>query len=284
MNAALELAKRRYSCRDYLPRPLTAADRDVLTAVLDTLTTGPFGNRCRLGLIAATQEDRDALKGLGTYGFIRGATGFLAGAVTSGPGNLEDYGYCLEQAVLKATELGLGTCWLGGTFGKSSFAKKVALKDYELLPAVAAVGYPTESAREHWIRRRVRGDDRLPAARLFFADSTGTPRALGPAGAYPDVLDAVRWAPSASNKQPWRLLRQGEDWHFYLERTPGYRKGVIKSLIGLADLQRVDMGIAMCHFKLAAREAGLSGGWVVRTPPPETGAPDWEYTASWVTG
>ena len=34
----------------------------------------------------------------------------------------------------------------------------------------------------------------------------------------------------------------------------------------MADLQRVDMGIAMCHFELAARERGLAGRWVVEQP------------------
>ena len=29
-----------------------------------------------------------------------------------------------------------------------------------------------------------------------------------------------------------------------------------------ADLQRVDIGVAMCHFELTAREQGLAGEWV----------------------
>jgi len=37
----------------------------------------------------------------------------------------------------------------------------------------------------------------------------------------------------------------------------------------MADLQRVDMGIAMCHFELAVREAGIEGRWVTDQPLPE---------------
>jgi hypothetical protein len=70
----------------------------------------------------------------------------------------------------------------------------------------------------------------------------------------------VRLGPSASNRQPWRIIRDGNDWHFYLRRTPGYGERNT-SLLKLADLQRVDMGIAMCHFELTARELGLSGEW-----------------------
>ena len=33
-----------------------------------------------------------------------------------------------------------------------------------------------------------------------------------------------------------------------------------------ADIQRVDMGIACCHFDLAAQEAGLHGHWEHRPP------------------
>ena len=36
------------------------------------------------------------------------------------------------------------------------------------------------------------------------------------------VLEMVRRGPSASNKQPWRVVRAGERWHLYLQRTRGY--------------------------------------------------------------
>jgi hypothetical protein len=51
----------------------------------------------------------------------------------------------------------------------------------------------------------------------------------------------------------------------------------------MADLQRIDMGIAMCHFDLAARELGLAGTW--EASEPEIARPDGltEYTATWVT-
>ncbi|MBU4444830.1 MAG: hypothetical protein L6422_01520 [Candidatus Marinimicrobia bacterium] len=47
------------------------------------------------------------------------------------------------------------------------------------------------------------------------------------------------------------------------------------------DLQRVDIGIAMCHFELSARELQLSGHWQAVDPgiahPEGT-----EYILSWV--
>jgi hypothetical protein len=91
-------------------------------------------------------------------------------------------------------------------------------------------------------------------------------------------------APSASNKQPWRVVRRGGDWHFYLQRTKGYGKGsALFAVLRLADLQRVDLGIALCHFELAARELGLTGEWVLGEPEIGSLAQGVEYVATWQT-
>jgi hypothetical protein len=204
------------------------------------------------------------------------------GALRPGIGDMEDYGHSLEQAVLAATDLGLGTCWLGGTFTKSSFARKISAARDETVPAVIAVGYPAEDSRDHWVRRSAGSDHRLPPEKLFF-EAHGDALELSSAGDYAEVLEAVRWAPSASNKQPWRLVRSGDAWHFYLERTRGYSKGALSSLIKMADLQRVDIGIAMCHFELAARERQSGGRWVVEPPRQDAASAKWEYTATWIS-
>jgi len=278
-----EVIARRRSCRKYKRQPLTEDDRRALTAFIAGNAGSPFGGRTRFLLVAATEQERAELKGLGTYGFIDGAAGFLVGAVERGPRDYEDYGYQLECAILRATALGLGTCWLGGTFTKSGFARRIALGAGELMPAVAAVGYALEEgfSRDR-IRRMAGSNARLPAAALFFDGSFGAPLAPGAAGAYAGALEAVRWAPSASNRQPWRLLRTTTGWHFSLARTKGYGKGTLLfAVLRLADLQRVDMGIAMCHFALVARAAGLTGGWVIDDPGIAGMSAGVEYTATW---
>jgi len=92
----------------------------------------------------------------------------------------------------------------------------------------------------------------------------------------------VRLAPSASNRQPWRVVQDGSAYHFYLQRTPGYGRGFPFTLLGLADLQRVDIGIAMCHFALTASELGLAGAWTVRQPSLPTPGDTGEYVVTWV--
>jgi len=98
---------------------------------------------------------------------------------------------------------------------------------------------------------------------------------------YSGPLEMVRLGPSASNKQPWRIVKEGNAWHFYIQRTKGYGNSFMFRLLGLADLQRVDMGIAMSHFELTASELDLKGTWTVREPG--IAKPDnlTEYTASW---
>jgi len=279
---AHELIDRRYSCRSYLERPISDADTRSLSDFMASRMTGPLGSAVRFGLIAASSDDEGALKRLGTYGFIKGARAFLLGAVRKGPGDLEDYGYLLEEVVLHATGLGLGTCWLGGTFTRSTFTARFGgvAKD-ETIPAVVSLGYPGDDGTQR-IREREEGTRRFSPDELFFGDDWAVPLGREREDGYAGALEAVRMAPSATNKQPWRIVRRGADWHFYLARTKGYGKGSPWfKLLRIADLQRVDLGIAMCHFALVARESGLAGQWVVDDPGLATPTPGIEYTATW---
>jgi nitroreductase len=279
-----ELIVQRSSCRTYLDLPIDKEKRDALERFMKAGCSGPFGTRMRFGLIASQEGDRGALKGLGTYGVIKDAAGFILGATTKSPMSLEDFGYALERIILFATDLELGTCWLGGTFTKSRFARRFGIRDGEELPAAVSVGYPSEqpTAIEAVSRRYADSHNRLPWEDLFFDGDFGSPMTPEAAGAYAAVLEMVRIAPSASNKQPWRIVRRGNSWHLFLERSATYRSWM-PALARIADMPRVDMGIAMCHFELAAREQGLEGRWQLAAPEPAiAGAPE-EYSATWVS-
>jgi nitroreductase len=277
-----EVIRQRYSCRTYEDRPIEEGKRQALAEYASSLQRGPLGTPARFTLLSASEQDRSALRGLGTYGFIRGATGFIVGAVGVGEKDMEDFGYLLEQIVLFATSLDLGTCWLGGTFTKSNFARRLRLRRGETMPAVAAVGHIAGRPRQfdRVIRRGAQAERRLPWEQLFFEGWWGAPLSPDTAGAYAVPLEMVRLGPSATNKQPWRIVRDGTAWHFFLQRTPRYSRSV--RLFMHADLQRVDMGIAMSHFALSATELALPGRWAVQEPP--LARPDrlTEYVVSWV--
>jgi nitroreductase len=273
----------RFSCRTYLDAPVDEERKKILSDAAQSVRRGPLGTTVRFRLIASTGDDTAALRGLGTYGFVRGAGGYIVGAAAPEEAWLEDYGCAMERLVLLATDLGLGTCWLGGSFTRSSFSRAIGAADAERVPAVAALGVmpDPDAARGGAIRRRVGGDQRLPWESLFFNEKFGAPLTPDAAGSFSTPLEMVRRGPSASNKQPWRIVRAGSSWHFFLQRTPGYSGGLAGKLLKVEDIQRVDMGIAMCHFELTTRELGLTGSWVVRAPRIETPDPLVEYTVTW---
>lgn len=281
-----EIVRIRSSKRRYEDRPIEGDARGVLEDFFSSSSSLdlPFGSETRLQLIAANEGDRSSLKGLGTYGIIRNAPGFIVGAVKSSWKDMEDYGFAMERAILLATDLGLGTCWLGGFFTKSSFAVKIDARDDEIVPAVTAIGHATEqrSAMEKVIRWSAKSKKRNPWNDLFFSENFERTLSPDEAGELSTALEMVRLAPSASNKQPWRAVIAPDraSVHFFLERTPGYTANIKK--MNLADLQRVDMGIALCHFWLTAREDGLEGRW--STEPPDVGrVPEsTEFIASWL--
>lgn len=275
----IETIQIRRSCRTYRDTPVEPDKLAELKAFLETNTAAPFGSPLRFALLDFNDLEEDELRPLGTYGVIKGATLFIIGAVGKGPKAMEDYGYSLEHAILKATALGLGTCWLGGTFRRSGFAGRVNLSDGELLPAITPVGYPGEarSLTDRFFRFSAGSDRRKEWSELFSDGDPETPLRRESADAYETPLECVRRGPSASNKQPWRVVRDGSSFHFTLARTPGYDR-TIKEI----RLQNVDMGIAMCHFELAGRELGLAGSWNGRDPGVTAGGR--EYIVSWTAG
>jgi nitroreductase len=277
-----ELVKARFSCRRYREKPISEAEQRQLTEFIAANSTGPLASPARFELVAATEEDRRALRGLSTYGFIRNPTGFIIGAMEEAEHNLEDFGYAMERIILFATGVGLGTCWLGGTFAKSRFAQKIGLKNGESVPAVTSIGYVAGEPRDDLIHRWGGGAHRYAWDTLFFDRRFDAPLSPEAAGRYAVPLEMVRLGPSASNKQPWRIIRDGNVYHFYVQRTPGYRESIAFKLLGIADMQRLDMGIAMCHLELTARELGLQGRWEVDEPTIEKPDEMTEYTASWV--
>ena len=278
MGEMIEAMRRRVSVRAYADRPVEEGAKEKIRGLLDVHNKGPFGNRVRFGLIDLSEMDQAETRQLGTYGFIRGARLYVASVVVGGPGAMQDAGYCLEQVIVRITHLGLGTCWLGGTFKRANFAERLSLSNEEVIPAISPIGYARDrrTIRERVLRRFVGADQRKPWAVLFFEGAMDKPLPREAAGDYATALDCLRLAPSASNGQPWRIVKPKDAnvFHFFLKRTPGYAK----FLRGL-DLQLVDMGIAMSHFELAARETGLDGTW--KAGDPGFGGTEAEYVISW---
>lgn len=275
-----DIIRQRKSIRSYTDKPIEEEKITALSKFLSANTTGPFGTKSRFLFITAAAHDKESLKGLITYGMIKNPMGFIIGAVENAPRNLEDFGFLMEKNILKATDLELGTCWLGGTFSSSRFAQKIALQNNEILPAVTPVGYAVSKINpiDSVIRNASGANNRKPWSSLFFKDDK--PLSMEEAGHYATALEMVRLAPSANNFQPWRIIKDSlpNTYHFYMKRNPGLKQFFFMK----ADLQRVDMGIAMCHFALTAEEKRLTGTWTIQDPKLKGMADKLYYTATWI--
>jgi len=224
--------------------------------------------------IIQNNSSSDESQKLGTYGIIKGTNTFITAIIQNDEKNVVELGYYLEKVILYATGLGLGTCWLGGTFNRKDFENYIVLGQDESLAVLIALGYrkDKQSMIETAMRFMAKSDQRKPASELFFEKDSEHSLDLNQLGDYAKVLELVRIAPSASNKQPWRIIRNNNYYEFYCCRTPGY--GIMNY-----DLQMNDIGIAKCHFELSAIELGLKGRWVKQGNLTEIS--NFEYVVSW---
>lgn len=208
---------------------------------------------------------------------VSGTRLFIGGKAKSVPHMEEAFGYSFEQLVLYAQSLGIGTVWIGADMDRATFEPAMELAEGELTPCMTPIGYPAPrmSMRENIIRKGIRSDSRKDFSVLFFDGSFDTPLTPEKAGSLAHPLEMVRWAPSAVNEQPWRLVVTEKAVHFYLRHT----KGFISKATG--DLQKIDMGVALCHFAMAAEEDGLEVRFAIGDPGLSVDA-DTEYIASYL--
>jgi len=280
----LQAIRVRRSVRSYLSQPLEPGRLEALEQFIAANQVGPLGTTVRIALVDL--PDGGAAPMRWTYGVIRGATRFLVGAVTpsprtSGPVPIAgvDFGHCFERVVLEATRQGLGTCWLGGTFSGSVFSERIGLRPGEVLPIVSPVGIgiAERSLIDRTFRLFAGSDHRKPWSELFFSDARGTVLTPAAAGRFAEPLECVRLAPSASNKQPWRVVADvaGGKLHFGLARNR-----ITDKAVSPVSLQEIDLGIALCHLELACRAEGLKGTWSQLAQAPELPS-GVEYVATW---
>lgn len=242
----LEAIRNRRSVRTFDGTPLRQEDAQMIMEFAEKIEN-PYDIPISWKLLDAKKE------GLASP-VIVGTDTYIAGKMRRVPHAEEAFGYAFEKVVLFAQSLGVGTTWIAGTMNRDAFEQAMSLSSDEVMPCVSPLGYPAVkmSLRETVMRKGIKADSRLPFGELFFEGSFDHPLTEEMAGKLTDVLEALRWAPSAVNKQPWRVLACGDRVHFYEKRAKGYvtENGW--------DLQKIDMGIALCHFEAAAKACGFS--------------------------
>ncbi|MDF2596603.1 MAG: nitroreductase [Clostridia bacterium] len=246
-----ETIKKRVSTRTYDSKKLSVNDKEKLLKEISQLTN-PFGENVRVHLI-----EKDTVSNgekLGTYGVIKGANTFLGVTTDKTELGLVAAGYQFENLVLIATNLGLATVWLAATFSRQQFEKAMDIQEDELFPAISPIGYATgkKSITESLMRKTMKSDKRKPWEEIFFQDSFGNALSRKDANEYVNPLEMLRLAPSATNAQPWRVVKKQGSYHFF--ETHKSNANEEEKMI-----KKVDLGIALSHFHQTALEHRLVG-------------------------
>lgn len=264
-----KLVRGRRSVRAYDGREVSETDIEKLLSFINGIEN-PYGIPVEFKLLNGKKQTLSCPVVIGTNLFI-------GGKVQRVPHAEEAFGYSFEMLVLYAQSLGIGTVWVGGTMDRAAFERVMELGENEMMPCMSPLGYPAKklSVRENLMRKAIKADNRAPFNELFFDGSFDKALTEEKVGELAFPLEMVRWSPSAVNKQPWRAVVENNAVHFYLKSA----KGLISESAG--NMQKIDLGIALCHFALAAKEIGLNVSFEIKDPGIATGE-GIEYIASYL--
>lgn len=271
--SAIELMQTRTSSRTYDGNQIDSELLRKLNETIDSINQ-EASIKVKFLITGKGDSDNNDNKKMGTYGVISGAMTFIIGLLDKSETDAVEFGYLFEKIILTATDLGLQTCWLGGTFNRNDFVEKANVGENEIIAIISPVGIKNAKSKivEKAMRAVAGSDHRKSWNELFFNGESSKPLTKEEAGDYSVPLEMVRLAPSASNKQPWRIIKTSYGYDFFLSRTKGY------GALGF-DMQKNDLGIAKCHFELATVELGLKGRWESMSYIPV--AAEWEYITTW---
>jgi nitroreductase len=227
-----EAIERRHAIRSYTERPIADEAAKELRDLIDAHNRAS-GLSMRLFL----DEPQAFSSVIGRIGF-KNARNYLALIGKNDDSELDEKcGYHGEQVVLRATQLGLGSCWVAMGFRKTA----ISLTPGEKLRLIVALGYGAVEGKDHRSK---------PLEELYAVEgaTAGAAGATGVAGAAEDAgnampawfergIKAAQLAPTARNQQKFRFVLTGDTVR--AEDTGGI-------------LSRVDLGIVKCHFELAA--------------------------------
>lgn len=206
----LEIMQQRHSVRQYTDRVIEPEKR----AVLDALTQ-EINRKAGLSVQIIYDDPKCFDSFMAHYGKFAGVRNYIALVGKKAPGLDETLGYYGEELVLKAQELGLNTCWVALTHGKS----KAAVGRGEKEVCLIALGYGVTQGVEHKSR---------PMQELC---TCGEPMPEW----FRCGMNAAMLAPTAMNQQKFRF-----------ELLPD---GTVKAACGSGFYTKLDLGIVKYHFE-----------------------------------
>lgn len=143
-----------------------------------------------------------------------------------------ELGFAIEQEVLKLTDEGYGTCWLG-TFNREVISKICGIKENEKPGIVIAVGKAKENVFMNNGFRKIAGSTKRKNPDEVCIDSLNKTES----SIINEILKLSILAPSANNNQPVRVNIDENKADFFLVND-----------------STIDAGIFISHFYLCAKE------------------------------
>ncbi len=268
----IEIIKKRKSCRTFNQLFLSPADKQILEDYISK-NKKPIGDEViELSII----EKKDVYNKMKlNNGMIQEHNTYLLGTSGSSIDSRVNYGYLMEKVVLKATEIGISTCWIG-YFDDTYFNEIISDSGFEI-PSIVILGYSKDrqTNSDKFIRFTVNASKRLNWGRLFFNYNTKKPLKPVLIQKYSDSLEMVRIGPSSGNTQPWRIFFDEATKEFHFFKKP------ISERYEKKGLHDIDLGIALSHFELTSLYNNLSGNWIKHTNENTNSMDDLQYIMTW---
>ncbi len=258
-----EAIRRRISVRHYKSQPVP---EEILQSVVKFGASSVALDdkiKIRFHLIEEGRQVAERMMYLTGARFLFGSSPhFIIATSEEKPLFMLNMGFCMEQMILFATEQGLGTCWIGGLFTEERIGTLLGLEKNERVIALTPIGYPDTSFYGRMTHDLIElgaanFGRRKPLKQIVFGSEWGSP--LETEGSeLIEALECARLAPSWVNVQPWRFLVNGKEIIAVADASGRY-----SSVRDGKHYYRLDVGIAMSHFFLAAKEMGWDGKWQV---------------------
>lgn len=210
MNHMLKLMEERHSVRQYKDKKIEEEKRTILNDLVKECN-----DESGLHIQILYDEPKCFEGGLAHYGSFRGANNYIAMVGPRTRDLDEKAGYYGEKIVLKAQELGLNTCWVALTHGKSA----AVIGKNEKQAIIIALGYGETQGNQHKNKELSAVSNMDSNAPEWFKDG----------------MKAVMYAPTAINQQK-----------FYFTLDNGEVTARVK---GLGTCTKIDLGIAKYHFE-----------------------------------
>ena len=208
----IELMKERHSVRQYTDKKIEKEKREVLNALI-----AKINQKAGLHIQIIYDEPKCFNSMMAHYGKFDGVNNYIA-LVREKSKPDEALGYYGEQIVLKAQELGLNTCWVAMTHGKS----KAQIDKGEKLVCLISLGYGKTAGAAHKSKKLSEVCNYKKDMPEWFLSG----------------MEAALLAPTAMNQQK-----------FYFELLTD---NSIKITCGKGFYTKLDLGIVKYHFEAAS--------------------------------